>query len=213
MIPVTPRKLIWQWKIHHLKMYFLLQMVISNVMLVFRCVFTRKHLRKETMGKTWLSCDKPVGVSFYVFYLKADFLVQIGKERYPKQKGWHPKRCFRASHTFPPSAMERTASSREGSKSLFERQQQMGGGGESCFFRAKDHQGAWTNSTHLKNISQMGSFAQSRDENHKYLMKPSGKRSHSWLENGPIFFNRVNTSTHSKGPAIPASYDVSWSEG
>ena len=34
----TPRKLTWQWKIHHLKMYFLLKMGISNVMLVCRGV-------------------------------------------------------------------------------------------------------------------------------------------------------------------------------
>ncbi len=32
----TPRKLTLQWKIHHLKMYFLLNIVILNVMLVFR---------------------------------------------------------------------------------------------------------------------------------------------------------------------------------
>ena len=34
----TLRKLTWQWKIHHLKMYFLLKMGISNVMLVSRGV-------------------------------------------------------------------------------------------------------------------------------------------------------------------------------
>ena len=36
---LLPKKLTWQWKIHHLKKYFLLKTWISNAMLVFRGVF------------------------------------------------------------------------------------------------------------------------------------------------------------------------------
>ena len=111
----------------------------SNVMLVFRCVFTRKHLRKETMAKHGYHVISQL--EFFLCSFIWRLILGINWKRKVSQPKrltpkCLPKRCFRANHS--PSAMD-DLRHHQGSKSLFERQHRWVGGKLS--FRAKDHQG------------------------------------------------------------------------
>ena len=160
-------------------MYFRLQMVIFQCHVSFQVCIHKKTFAQGNHGKTWLSCDKPVGVFSMCFYLKAAFFGINWKRkvsRYPNQKGWHPNVCQKdvfeqaiLSHPAPWSVLRHHV--RAPKVSL--RGSSKWGVGKAVFFRAKDHQGP--------NV---------------FFQLMSGKRSKiaGWKMD-PYFCNRVNTST------------------